>query len=350
MRLMFVYWAFEDQGSGLLLQGYSRAARALGHEVAVYGRPNPKIPLNYSLDVASADAVVFIFEWTTRLQQGDALDLVRLVSRLPRRRRVILDGDGNYNALVRVGADYNHKTEGERQAWVEVCDCLTDKVCQPTLHPLCPSVRTFLFYCYNPGWEVPLAFRDKQYTMLYVGHSKFRWAPMERVLRAIEPVRDRVGRLGVVGHGWDALPAWAGPMHMEDAYYTDVPYMKRLGVEFLPPVPFEQVVAWMSKATFNPVISRPTFNRLRLVTPRFFETPAASTIPLFGLDDAYVAEIYGDRALELVLPVERPRDKILDMQRRPEYYACIVGGIRRHLAERHSQAARLEELIEIVES
>ena len=72
MRLMFVYWAFEDQGSGLLLQGYSRAARALGHEVAVYGRPNPKIPLNYSLDVASADAVVFIFEWTTRLQQGDA--------------------------------------------------------------------------------------------------------------------------------------------------------------------------------------------------------------------------------------------------------------------------------------
>jgi glycosyltransferase involved in cell wall biosynthesis len=350
MRLMFVYWAFEDQGSGLLIQGYTRAAKALGHEVAVYGRPNPKIPLNYSLDVESADAIVFIFEWTTKLQQGDSLDLVRLMSRLPRHRRVILDGDGNYNDLVRVGADYNHRDEAERLRWVEVCDSLTDKVCQPTLHPLRPNVRTFLFYSYNPSWEVPLDFRDKEYSMLYVGHSKFRWGPMERVLRAIEPVRDRVGRLGVVGHGWDALPAWAAPMKMEDAYYTDVAYLKRLGVEFLPPVPFEQVVAWMSKAAFNPVISRPTFNRMRLVTPRFFETPAASTIPLFGLDDAYVAEIYGQPALELVLPAAKPEDKILDLLRRPDHYAGIVRGIRRHLAARHSQAARLKELIEIVES
>jgi hypothetical protein len=126
--------------------------------------------------------------------------------------------------------------------------------------------------------------------------------------------------------------------------------MKRLGVEFLPPVPFEQVVAWMSKATFNPVISRPTFNLMRLVTPRFFETPAASTIPLFGLDDAYVAEIYGEAALELVLPAERPEDKILDLVRRPDHYAGIVQGIRRHLAQKHSQAARLRELVEIIES
>src|SRR5260370_42352521 len=165
-----------------------------------------------------------------------------------------------------------------------------------------------------------------------------------------EPVRDRGGRVGVVGHGWDALPAWAGPMKMEDAYYTDVAYMGRLGVEFLPPVPFEQVVPWMSKATFNPVISRPTFNRMRLVTPRFFETPAASTIPLFGLDDAYVAEIYGEGALELVLPAQRPEDKILDMLRRPDYYAGIVRDIRRHLREKHSQEARLKELVEIIHS
>jgi glycosyltransferase involved in cell wall biosynthesis len=347
---MFIYWAFEDQGSGLLIQGYTRAARALGHEVAVYGRPNPKIPLNYSLDVASADAVVFIFEWTTRLQQGDALDLVRLVSRVPRRRRVLLDGDGNYNDLVQAGADYNHRDERERRAWVEVCDSLTDKICQPTLHPLRPDVRTFLFYCYNPAWEAPLALRDQEYSMLYVGHSKFRWGPMERVLRAIEPVRDRVGRLGVVGHGWDALPAWARPMKMEEAYYTDADYLRRLGVEFLPPVPFEQVVGWMGKATFNPVISRPTFNRLRLVTPRFFETPAANTVPLFALDDAYVAEIYGEQALELVLPAERPEDKVLDLLRRPDHYADMVRGIRRRLAERHSVAARLQELVEIIES
>ena len=33
---------------------------------------------------------------------------------------------------------------------------------------------------------------------------------------------------------------------------------------------------------------------LRLVNPRLFETPAANTIPVFGLDPEYVREIYGD--------------------------------------------------------
>src|SRR5216684_2140144 len=89
MRIMFVYWAFEDQGSGLLIQGYTKAAQELGHEVVVYGKQNPKIPLNYSLDINSADAVVFVFEWTTDLLQGDRLDLLRLVTQIPRKRRVI---------------------------------------------------------------------------------------------------------------------------------------------------------------------------------------------------------------------------------------------------------------------
>jgi len=349
MRIMFIYWAFEDQGSGLLIQGYTQAARELGHEVVVYGRGNPKIPLNYSLDVDSADAVVFIFEWTTALLQGDNLDLVRL-TKTPRRRRVIIDGDGNYNDPVMVAGDYNHRDEASRQRWIAVCDGLSDKICQPTLHPLRPNVRTFLFYSYNPAWEVPLRLKDKEFGMIYVGHSKFRWQSMRRMLEAVEPVRERIGRIAVVGHGWDKLPSWAAPMRMEDAYYTDTDYMKRVGLETLPPAPFEQVIQWMSKAYFNPVISRPTFNFMRLVTPRFFETPAAGTIPLFGLDDEHVQEIYGERALALILPCENPHHKILDMWERPDDYADVVMGIRAHLAARHSQRARLRELIEIIES
>jgi hypothetical protein len=302
------------------------------------------------MDVASADAVVLIFEWTTKLMQGDSLDWIRLMSQVPRQRRVILDGDGNFNDVVQFDGDYNHRNATEARQWTEICTSLTDKVCQPTLHPLRPDVRTFLFYCYNPAWEMPLDFRAKEYSMIYIGHSKFRWGPMSRVLQAIEPIRDQVGRLGVVGHGWGELPPWAVPMQMESAYYTDPSYLEKVGVAILPPIPFGQVIDWMSKATFNPVISRPTFNRLRLVTPRFFETPAASTIPLFGLDAAYVEEIYGGRALELVLPPEQPEAKIADMLRRPDHYAEIVQEIRRHLREKHSQVARLQELIEIIES
>src|SRR6266567_7516275 len=227
MRIMFVYWAFEDQGSGLLIQGYTKAAQELGHEVLVYGRPNPRIPLNYSLDVASADAVLFIFEWTTGLHNGDQLDLLRLVSKVPRKRRVVLDGDENYNEIVCAGNDYNHRDAKAQQQWMDVCDSFSDKICQPTLHPLRRNVRTFLYYCYNPCWGMPLTLERKEFGMVYVGHSKFRWGPISHVLAAIEPVRELLGRIALVGHGWNGLPAWAAPMQMEDAYYTDVPYLKR---------------------------------------------------------------------------------------------------------------------------
>jgi hypothetical protein len=349
MRIMFVYWPFEDQGSGLVIQGYSAAARALNHEVVVYGRPNPKIPLNYSRDVDSADAVVFIFEWTTKLWEADGLDLLRLVGKVPRRRRVILDGDGNYNAVIAADRDYNHRSDAESRRWIEVCDSLSDKICQPTFHPLRKNVRTFLFYSYNPAWARLLEFSAKEYGMIYVGHSKFRWRPMLSVLQAIEPIRERVGRIGLVGYGWECLPPWASAMNMEEAYYSDAAYLNKLDAEVLGPVPFAQVIDWMSKALFNPVISRPTFSAMQFVTPRFFETPAASTIPVFGLHEAHVDEIYGPPARELVLGTDAS-DRLLDMIEQPGRYADLVLGIRQHLAEHHSQTARLRELVAIIES
>jgi hypothetical protein len=349
MRIMFVYWAFEDQGSGLLINGYTRAARELGHEVVVYGRPIPNIPLNYSMDVESADALVYIFEWTTDLIQGDNLDFARL-SKIPRRRTVILDGDGNYNDIVSADGDYNHRTETSRDRWISICNSLSDKICQPTFHPLRPNVQPFLFYSYNPEWESPLSNGEKEFGMVYVGHSKFRWGAMQRILKAAEPIRAQVGRIGLVGYGWDAPPPWAVRYQLQEAYYTDADYMRTLGVEPLPPVKFQHVVEWMSKARVNPILSRPTFVRMRIVTPRFFETPAASTLPLFNLDEAYVNEIYGETASELVLPETNPHEKIADMLERREHYQEIVHGIRRHLAAEHSQEQRLKELLRIIQS
>ncbi|HYR97568.1 MAG TPA: glycosyltransferase [Gemmatimonadales bacterium] len=349
MRLVFVCWPFEDQGSSLVIQGYSEAARALGHEVAVYACPYDKIPLNYSLAVGQADAIVFLFEWTTRQYYGDRLDLARLVGQVPRARRVVIDGDGNYNDVLAVDGDVNHEDVAASHRWREVCDSLSDKICQPTLHPLRRTVRPFLFYAYNPAWEEPLAFTAKEFAMLYVGHSKYRWRPMERVLRAIEPARAEVGRIGVVGHGWDATPPWATKMQIEGVYCTDTAYLRRLGLEVLPAVPFQDVIAWMSKAVFNPVLVRPSFGHMRLVTPRLFETPAAGTLPLFVLDESHVQEIYGPEALELRLPDKDPEEKIVDLVRRPAYYADIVTRMRRHLSEKHSHTARLQQLVEIIE-
>src|SRR5262249_4176444 len=145
IRLVFVCWPFEDQGSSLVIQGYSEAARALGHEVTVYACPYDKIPLNYSLAVGSADAVVFLFEWTTRQYSGDRRGLARLVGKVPRVRRVVDDGDGNYNDVITVEGDVNHEDAASSHRWSQVCDSLSDKICQPTLHPIRSNVRPFLF-------------------------------------------------------------------------------------------------------------------------------------------------------------------------------------------------------------
>lgn len=345
---MFVYYVMGDAGSAQDIHNYTRVARALGHELVIYGPPGTQSSFCFSRDLDSADAVIFIFEWTTDVRESDQLDLLRLVSKVPRKRRIVIDCDGAYNDAISVGGDYNHRdSEGSRR-WVAVCDSLSDRIFQPTLHPLRSNVRPFLFHAYDPGWERPIDFSNKEYGMIYIGHSKSRWRPMHRVLQAIEPVRMEVGRIGLVGHGWDAIPPWAAPMGIEDYFYTDQAYLKKLGVEIVQPIPFDQVIDWMSKATFSPVIYRPLFGHLRLVTCRTFETPAANTIPLFGLDAEYVREIYGECGAELLLPDDHPEEKVLDVFRRPAYYRQVVKSIRRQLAGKHSYTARLQELIEII--
>src|SRR5919108_1672903 len=130
MRLIFVHWFFEDRGSAQDMYHYGEVASALGHEVAIYGPPNARSSFNYSLDIESADAVIFICEWTTNLQYGDVLDWLRLIGKIPRQRRVVIDCDGMYNDVISVVNDYNHAdAEGSRR-WIEICDSLSDKIYQ----------------------------------------------------------------------------------------------------------------------------------------------------------------------------------------------------------------------------
>ena len=348
MKLVFVYWGYENAGSMLDLRGYARAAQAMGHEVTVYGPPNPVFGLNYSQDLTGADAVIFVVEWTTDLQYGDRLDWARLVTSVPRQRRVVIDCDGAYNEPILFHGDYNHRTEESSRKWRDICDSLSDKICQPTFRPRLPNVRPFLFHIYDPTWEAPLDFAGKEFSMIYVGHTKFRWRGMSRVLQAIEPVREQVGRVALVGEGWDNPPEWTQWLEVRNDYYVDRDYLQRLRIETMPPIPYPQVPATMSKAVFNPVMYRPLFECLEMVTCRTFETPASATIPLFLLEPAYIREIYGDRATELLLGDEKPEAKVLDVLNRPEHYAEIVRDIRQDFGRRHSPEERLRELIGII--
>jgi glycosyltransferase involved in cell wall biosynthesis len=344
MRLMFVYWQLDDAGSAQTIFNYSRAARELGHEIVLYAPENPESRVPCSLDVDRADAVLFLLEWNIYLHQNRPFPLEEPLDRAPRWKRIVIDDDGMYNDDIRVDGDYNHPSAADSATRTRLYDSISDTILQPTLHPVRDNVRTFLFHGYDPAWERPLEFTAKEYGMVYVGSNWFRWRALQRLLAAVEPVRERVGRMAIAGHGWEEMPWWIEQPLREDAYYTDPAYLQRLGVELMGPIPIDHVVATMSRGVFNPVLVRPTFNHFRLVNPRLFETVAAGTIPLFNLDADYVREIYGDAAVELVIDDDRSA-QVVDILERPNHYAEIAGRMRRHLAERHSFSSRVQELV-----
>ena len=116
----------------------------------------------------------------------------------------------------------------------------------------------------------------------------------------------------------------------------------------IPPIRFDEVIGWMSRGLFSPVIYRPLFDHLQLVTCRTFETPAANTIPLFCQERQFVADVYGPTGLELVLAPECPQDKIVDLFERRKHYLDVVRELRQVLNQRYSYAVRIKELLEIV--
>src|SRR5689334_4301566 len=120
MRLMFIHHVVEDRGSAQDMFHYARVAEVLGHEVVLFGSPGHPSPFRYTTDVSSADAAVFIFEFTTELQYGDLLAWTRLLSRIPRSRRVVIDCDGKYNNMIQITGDINHATTALSREWREI--------------------------------------------------------------------------------------------------------------------------------------------------------------------------------------------------------------------------------------
>ena len=113
MKLVFVYWGYENAGSMLDLRGYARAARGHGPRGDAFTARRIRTSRSTTPRTSPAPTrSIFVFEWTTALQFGDRLDWTRLMEAVPRRRRVVIDCDGAYNDPIEFGGDYNHRTRG----------------------------------------------------------------------------------------------------------------------------------------------------------------------------------------------------------------------------------------------
>lgn len=351
MRIIFIYYLLEDRGSAQDIKGYIDSAKKMGHEIVVYGRSDFKSLFHYSQTINKNDAVVFIFEWTTELLRGGFLDYIRLISKVPRERRVLIDCDGKYNNSIKSHGDANHKTKKESIDWINFCDSLTDKILQPTIEPLKKNVNTFFFHAYNPDWEMKNRKNiNKKYGMCYVGNNWYRWNPMYRVLREVKKIKRDVGHVSITGHGWDSPAPWASPDTPKEAYKSDYKFIKSLDIDVFPPIKFSKVIGQMNKGVFNPVIYRPLFDKLNFVTCRTYETFAANTIPLFTYKNKSHLSVYGANETDALLIDNSPKKKILDVMNNQEKYIKIVKNVRARLRNEHSHDVRLKELINIINS
>jgi hypothetical protein len=345
------------------IANYVRAGTALGHDVVVFGEKNhDDRALPTSLNVKEFDFAIFVvyMPWDF----PDLPYLAQLLDGMPKERRVIIDCCGRYNDTIRVEHDFNHLEKVDQHQgweWLEGFRAVSDRILQPTRRPLRDDVQPFLFHGYDPGsivrpygstrqaadsWSTQNG-RRKPYGVTYVGTNWQRWSQMRRLLEALEPLREELGAIRLIGWDWDKRPDWAVQLGIQGVDVDPV-LLGRLGVETRAAVTYDQVRESMSQALFTPVIQRPLFNHLGLVTNRVFETFCADTLPLLFLPEELIESVYGATARQLAI-TDDVAPRIRDMLRQPEKYWEAVLHVRRHLAQHHSYERRFEELLAILE-
>ncbi|MBO0858354.1 MAG: hypothetical protein J2P21_07810 [Chloracidobacterium sp.] len=343
---------------------YAKVGGELGHHIALFSDPIGDLPLApTSLDPQAFDYVMFVVYETPDFP--DLPYLAHLLDRVPWERRIIVDCTGRYNDTFQVELDFNHLEKMDNHMgweWVDGFAAVAKTILQPTLRPRRGDARPFLFHGFDPTavarryQSADEAARDwaadstqaKPYGMIYVGNNWQRWSQMRSLLEAIGPIQRKIGQICLTGWAWDYRPDWAAELDVE-GINTDGAMLQRMGVEIRGNIPFDQVVPFVSQARFSPVIHRPLFNHLGIVTNRTFETFCSDTIPLLMLPEQMVESIYGRAALPLVLR-DDVAGQICDIQSRPEVYWDAVLKTRAYLAERHSFERRLQELMAILES
>jgi hypothetical protein len=362
MKLLIVGTVDPWTRSVASIQEYAKAAGKLGHEVAVYGPPNPDLAgVPFTTDLVGIDVALFVLQVTWDLPEMP--DLARLLDAIPPERRVVLDLWGRYNDTIRLEHDFNHleKVDGHPGVeWVEAIEAISDTVLQPTLAPLRSDVRSFLFHGFNAdmvakkhasakdaaqAW-LEAGPAERPYGMVYVGSNWHRWDQLRRLLEQHRTVRNEVGHARLTGWDWMQRPDWAVEGAIE-GINTDPTLLAELGVVVSDGIRFDEVVPLLSKARFAPVIHRPLFRKLGIVTNRTFETFYADALPMLMLPRDFVAEIYGPAALDLV-PGDDVAAFMTDALQRPEHYWQAVLATREHLARNHSYQQRFMEFEALV--
>lgn len=364
MRLLLVMSVDAWTRSASSVHHLVAAGRRLGHEVVLYGPPQPDLPgLEFTTELKGVDLALFAIQVPSDFP--DMPYLAHLLDQVPRSRRVVVDLWGRYNDTIRLEHDFNHleKLDGHLGwEWEQAIAAVSDTILQPTLQPLRPNVGSFLFHGFEPRAVISgdMAAADqaarwrnagaehKPYGVMYVGSNWQRWGEVRRFLEDYASARASVGRACLVGWDWGARPQWAIDKGLA-GIDTDPELLASLDVEVRDGVRFDEIVGLLGKARFAPVFHRPLFRHLGFVTGRSFETFHADTMPVLMLPKDFVNAIYGPAAA-LLVPQSGVAAHLTSALAEPERYWQAVLDTRAHLARHHSFEKRLEEIAALAAS
>ncbi len=348
MKILFVMKHRGIAGNMHAVADYMRISSSFGHEVALFGPAQPWLSgVTFSMDAGAFDKVVYLFE--SEIYRLPRLHEVRLLGAFARRDRMILDMDGMYNPVIELDDyDRNHDSAGQSETWATHYQALSDRIFKPQL----PSGRdggrspALTFYGYDPALEMsPQDAPAKEFDIVYVGHNWWRWRQIEReIVPDLAPIRGEIGRIALIGLWWDAPPGEAEQGGSSLPYACDHAAIRRLGIETLPSVMYDQVIATMSRSRINIFTQRPVLHHLRHLTLKYSEIFYADTIPLLMLDPDHAAAVYGPAGRALTL-TGRVGATLQDALRRPEHYRSLVHEVRRHLTRHHNYELRVGELV-----
>lgn len=353
MRVLFATDARVDAGSIQAIAAYVRAGKALGHDFELWGKEDKSfVGIPWAQDPTWFHHVVFIYE--SKLRWLPPIDQVRLMPRVPKSQRAIIDADGMYNDRIVVdGYDRTHWKPDEQAEWVAHMDALASRIFQPNPKPMRSKVRPLAFYGHPEAMEVPRGEApEKELDVMLVGHNWWRWREVSTlILPALERLKGKVKGAEFLGRWWDEMhPSLVGT-EVAIAFESDPALFARAGVVTKPSVPFSDVMTTMSKARINLMTQRPLFKHLRLLTSKFFEILCADTIPLALIDEDHAEAVYGKTGRELALTggPEQIADKIADALARPDHYRDVVDEVRQHVRVHHGYDRRVRDLVAALE-
>ena len=342
---------------------YAKLGKSLGHHVSLFSEPIGDVPdVPTSREPKAFDYVMFVVYETPDFP--DLPYLAHLLDEVPRERRIIVGCTGRFNETIHVEYDFNHLEKMDNHQgweWIDGFAAVAKTILQPTLAPVRSDAHGFLFHGFDPAaverrydtaGDAALAWarngtEQKKYGLVYVGNNWQRWSQMRSLLQKIEPIKQSIGPICLVGWAWDYRPDWAAELGVQ-GIDTDSVMLQQIGVEIKGNISFDQAIPFISQARFCPVIHRPLFNQLGLVTNRTFETFCSDTVPLLMIPDHMAKSIYGPGA-SLLTVGEDVAGHIEDALRRPEEYWDAILKTRAYLADRHSFQKRFEELSAILE-